>query len=116
MKTSTTWKHWLKNHEKNNEYMDFYEKIIDLLDTDNLSPQGCFDKIDRKLESLVLLTVSTENNLICSFCHEKWGDPILDDSLMSICLTGFGERAFPTKIETDKVIISFDKEFLVPSW
>ena len=96
--------------------MDLYDKIIYLLDTDNLLPQGCFEKIDIKLESLVLLTVSTENNLICSFCHEKWGNPILDESLMSICLTGVGERAFPTKIKTDKVLISSEEEVLVPSW
>ena len=116
MKTSTTWKHWLKNHEKNEEYMLYYGKINKLLDTDNLSPEGCFDKIDRKLDSLVLLTLSTENNFFCSFCHEKWGNPILDSSLTSICFIGFGERAFATKIETDKVLISSDKEFPVPSW
>ena len=65
---------------------------------------------------MVLLTVSTENNIICSFCHEKWGNAILDLSLISICLTGFGEKAFTTKIETYKVLISSENEHLVPSW
>ncbi len=89
-----------------------YDKIINLLDTENLFPERCFEKIDKKLESLVVLMLSTENNLTCSFCHKKWGNPISDSSFLSICLTGFGEKAFPTKIETDQVLISSENKYL----
>ena len=116
MKISTTWKHWLKNHKDNDEYHFHYDKILTLLDTDNLSPQGCFNLIERRMENIVLLTASTEGAINCSFYHERWGNPILDESMKSICLTGFGEKAFPTLIETDKVLLSSDNEILVPSW
>ena len=33
-----------------------------------------------------------------------------------ICLTGFGERAFPTMIETDVLLTSTNETHLVPSW
>ncbi len=116
MKLSTTWKHWLKNHKDKDEYHLHYDKILTLLDTDNLSPQGCFSLIKRRLENIVLLTVSTEGSITCSFYHEKWGNPIIDNSMKSICLTGFGEKAFPTLIKTDEVLSSSDNEILVPSW
>ena len=112
----TTWKHWLKNHKDKDEYHLHYDKILTLLDTDNLSPQGCFSLIKRRLENIVLLTVSTEGSITCSFYHEKWGNPIIDNSMKSICLTGFGEKAFPTLIKTDEVLSSSDNEILVPSW
>ena len=116
MKTSTTWKHWLKNHEKNDEYHLHYGKILTLFDTDNLSPQGCFDLIEKGLDNIIMLTVSLEGSIIPSFYHRKWGNPILDESLISICLTGFGEKAYPTVIETDIVLSSTDEKLLVPSW
>ena len=43
MKLSTTWKHWLKNHKNNDKYHLHYDRILSLLDTESLSPQGCFD-------------------------------------------------------------------------
>ena len=110
MKLSSTWKHWLKNHKSNDKYDLHYDKILTLLNTDILSPQGCFDLIERRLENMVLLTVSTEGSITSSFYHEKWGNPILDESIVSICLTGFGEKAFPTMIETDKVLSSSNEE------
>jgi len=116
MKLSTTWKHWLKNHKDNEEHHIHYDKILNLLDTKTLSPQGCFNLIERRLENTILLTVSTEDSIVCSFYHERFGNPILDDSLKSICLTGFGEKAFPTLIETDKVLRCSDDPYLVPSW
>ena len=86
------------------------------MDTENLSPQGCFDKIERKLENIILLMISIEGSITLSFYHEKWGNPILDESIISICLTGFGEKAFPTMIETDEVLTCTENEHLVPSW
>ena len=65
---------------------------------------------------MILLTVSTEGLITSSFYHEKWGNPILDESVILICLTGFGEKAFPTMIETDVVLTSTDIEYSVPSW
>ena len=43
MITSTTWKHWLKNHVKNERYSDNFDKIINIMDTEKYSPQGCFN-------------------------------------------------------------------------
>ena len=71
MKLSTTWKHWLKNHRNDDKYHLFYDKILTLLDTDNLSPQGCFNLIERRLENMILLTVSTEGSITPLFYHEK---------------------------------------------
>ena len=73
MKLSTTWKHWLKNmkfmiHDMCHLH---YKKIRILLDTENLSPQGCFDLIKRRLETIILLTGSEEGFIILSFYHEK---------------------------------------------
>ena len=65
---------------------------------------------------MILLTVSTEGAITSLFYHEKWGNPILDESKISIGLTGFGEKAFPTLIETDIVLTSTDEKHLVPSW
>ena len=93
MKLSSTWKHWLKNHKNNDKYHLYYDKILNLLDTENLSPQGCFSLIERRLENMILITASTEGSITSSFYHEKWGNPILDESEISICLTGFGGRA-----------------------
>ena len=36
--------------------------------------------------------------------------------MKSICLTGFREKAFPTLIETDEVLLSSDNKILVSSW
>ena len=47
---------------------------------------------------------------------KKWGNPILDESEISICLTGFKERAFPTMIEMNTVLMSTNDKYLVPSW
>ena len=74
-----------------------YDKIINLLNPENLSSQGCFDKIDTKLESLVLLTVSTENNLICFFCYEKWGKPNVRFNLNTNLFHRFGIESIHNK-------------------
>lgn len=96
--------------------MIHFDKILTILDTENLSPQGCFDKVNRRLESVVLLTMPTEDTVTASFFHEKWGNPIFEESQVSIGLTGFGEKAFPITIETDKVLRSSPEAHLVPSW
>ena len=72
MKLSTTWKHWLKNHRNDDKYHLFYDKILTLLDTDNLSPKGSFNLIKRRLENMIVLMVSTEGSITSSFYHEKW--------------------------------------------
>ena len=116
MITSTTWKHWLKNHVNNEKYSDNFDKIVTIMDTEKYSPQGCFDLIERRFENIVLLTYSTENSITSSFYHESYGDVILGESVTSIGLCGFGEEAYPIKIETDEVLKSSDKEEKVPSW
>ena len=114
--TSTTWKHWLKNHVNNTIYSDNFEKIVTMMDTEKLSPQGCFDLIERRFENIVLLTFSTEDSITSTFFHERYGNIILGESLTSIGLCGFGEEAFPVKIETENVLKSTDEEIEVPSW
>ena len=84
------------------------------MDTEKYSPQGCFDLIERRFENIILLTVSTENSITSSFYHERSGNIILGESLVSIGLCGFGEEAFPVKIETEKVLRSSDEEIDVP--
>ena len=116
MITSTTWKHWLKNHINNEKYSDNFDKIVNIMDTEKYSPQGCFNLIDRRFESIVLLTLSTENSIISTFFHERYGDIILGDSLTSIGLCGFGEVAFPVKIDTETVLKNSEEEIEVPSW
>ena len=116
MITSTTWKHWLKNHINNEKYSDNFDKIVNIMDTEKYSPQGCFNLIDRRFESIVLLTLSTEDSIISTFFHERYGDIILGDSLTSIGLCGFGEVAFPVKIDSETVLKSSEKEIEVPSW
>ena len=101
MKVSTTWKHWLKNHEQNEKYSDNFDKVVSIMDTDKLSPQGCFDQIKRTFENIILLTLSTENSIISSFYHEKYGNRILGESITAIGLCGFSEEAFPIKLEIE---------------
>ena len=74
MKISTTWKHWIKNHVNSEMYMKNFHKILLLLDTEKHSPSGCFDILEGRLDSLVLLTLSTENSITCSFYHKKIGE------------------------------------------
>ena len=116
MITSTTWKHWLKNHDKNERYSDNFDKIINIMDTEKYSPQGCFNLIERRFESIILLTLSTENSITSTFFHERYGDVILGESITSIGLCGFGEVAFPVKIDTETVLKSSEEEIDVPSW
>ena len=116
MKLSTTWKHWIKHHINSEMYMRNFHKILLLLDTEKYSPSGCFDMLESRLNSLILLTLSTENSITCSFYHEKFGDPILEESLTSVGLCGFGEKAFPTKIEVEKVLKSSSESYSVPLW
>ena len=47
MIVSTTWKHWLKNHDKNEVYSDNFDKVVSIMNTDKLSSEGCFDQICR---------------------------------------------------------------------
>ena len=93
-----------------------FHKILNLLDTEKYSPSGCFDILEGRLNSLILLTLSTENSITCSFYHEKFGDPILEDSVTAVGLCGFGEKAYPTRIDADRVLRSSEKEHPVPSW
>ena len=109
MKISTTWKHWLKNHENNKKYSDNFDIVVSIMDTNKLSPQGCFDQIDRRFENIVLLTLSTENSIISSFYHEKYGNRILGESITAIGLCGFGEEAFPIKLEIENVLKCTDQ-------
>ena len=51
-----------------------------------------------------------------SFYHESHGNVILGESLTSIGLCGFGEEAYPIKIETDEILKSSEEEVKVPSW
>ena len=39
----TTWRNWSKNHKDNDQYNLHFDKSLTLLDTDTLSPQGCYD-------------------------------------------------------------------------
>ena len=116
MITSTTWKHWLKNHVNNVKYSDNFDKIVNIMNTEKYSPQGCFTLIERRFENIVLLTLSTENSITSSFFHERYGDVILGESLTSIGLCGFREIAFPVKIDTESVLKSSHKEIDVLSW
>ena len=116
MITSTTWKHWLKNHAKNEKYSDNFDKIVNIMDTEKYSPQGCFNLIDRRFENIVLLTLSTRNSITSTFFHERYGDIVLGDSLISIGLCGFGKSALPVRIDTETVLKSSDEELEVPSW
>ena len=116
MIVSTTWKHWLKNHEKNEIYSDNFDRVVSIMDTEKLSPEGCFDQIERRFENIILLTLSTENSIISSFYHEKHGNRILGESIMTIGLCGFGEEAFPIKLEINNVLKCTEKEYEVPSW
>ena len=116
MITSTTWKHWLKNHEQNRRYSDNFDKVVSIMDTNKLSPQGCFDQIKRRFENIILLTLSTENSIISSFYHKRYGNRILGESITAIGLCGFGEEAFPIKLEIENVLKSTEIEFEVPSW
>ena len=93
-----------------------YDKILNLFDTENLSLQGCLSLIERRLENIILFTTSMEGSITSLFYYEKWGNHILDESEISICLTGFGERAFPTMIETNTVHMSTHDKHLVRSW
>ena len=104
--SSSTWKHWLKNHFNNDRYSDNFEKIVKIMDTEKYSLQGCFDLIERRFENIILLTYSTENLITSTFFHERYGDIVLGESLTSIGLCGFGEKAFPVKIETENVLRS----------
>ena len=45
--TASTWKKWLKDHKDNEKYIENFDKLLDLLDTEKYSPQGCFDLIER---------------------------------------------------------------------
>ena len=116
MIVSTTWKHWFKNHDKNEIYSDNFDKVVSIMNTDKLSPEGCFDQIERRFENIILLTLSTENSIISSFYHEKHGNRILGESITAIGLCGFGEEAFPIKLEINNVLKCTEKEFEVPSW
>ena len=68
------------------------------MDTDNLSPQGCFDQIERRFENIILLILLTENLIIPSFSHMKYDNQILVESITAIGLCGFGEEVFPMKL------------------
>ena len=59
------------NHKNNDKYNFHYNRTLTILDTENLSLQGCFDQIERRLENMILLTVSTEGLVTLSFHHEK---------------------------------------------
>ena len=71
MIVSTTWKHWFKNHDKNEIYSDNFDKVVSIMNTDKLSPECCFDQIKRRFEKIILLTLSTENLIISSFFSRK---------------------------------------------
>ena len=57
----------MKNHEQNEKYSDNFDKVVSIMDTDKLSPQGCFDQIKRRFENIILLTLSTEIRLFLLF-------------------------------------------------
>ncbi len=87
------------------------------MDTEKYSPlEGCFNLIDRRFENIVFFTLSTENSITSTFFHEKYWDIILGDILTSIGLCGFGEVAFPVKIDTETVLKRLEEELEVPSW
>ena len=117
MSSSTTWKNWLKNNIKNEKYSDNFDKTVNIMNTERYSPQGCFNIIDRRFKNIVLLTLSTEDSIISTFFHERYEDIIvLGKSLTSIGLCGFGEVAFPVKIDTDTNLKSSEVELDIPSW
>ena len=101
MKLSTTWKHWLANHETNDLYNQLFGRIISSLDTDSMTGSECFDFLTQ-FENLVLLTVSDKNYIIPSFFHKKFGNELLGEPIIAAALCGFGEKAYPTRIEIDK--------------
>ena len=87
-----------------------------MMDTEKLSPQGCFDLIERRFENIVLLTGLTENCITSIYFYERYGNIILGESFILIALCGFGKETFPVKIETVNVLKSTDEEIEVPSW
>ena len=89
----------MKNHENNEKYSDNFDKVVSIMDTNKLSPQSCFDQIERRFENIILLMLSTENSIISSFYHEKHGNWILGESITAFGLCGFGEEAFLIKLE-----------------
>ena len=74
---------------------------------------------DRRITSvknIALLTLSTEDSIISTFFHERYEDIVLGKSLTLIGLCGFGEVAFPVKIDTDTNLKSSEEELDIPSW
>ena len=53
--------------------MNLVDKVVSIIDTEKLSPPGCFDQIKGRFENIILLTLSTENLIISSLYHDKYG-------------------------------------------
>ena len=55
------------------------------------------------------------NSIISSFYYEKYGNRILGESITAIGRCGFGEEAFPIKLEIENILKCAEEEYEVPS-
>ena len=112
---STNWKNWLLNHKDNKLYEAMFDRISRWIDIEEMNPVEYFRCIE-KLNILIVLTLSDKDQLVASFNHKAFGNPLLDEDLVLVYLCGFGNEAYPTSIEMDKALVHSSHKFFVPSF
>ena len=75
----TNWKNWLLNHKDNKLYEAMFDRIVRWIDSEEMNPVECFRCIE-KLNNLIALTLSDKDQLVVSFNHKEFGNPLLNEN------------------------------------